>query len=1011
MKFDDLFGSGANQAPSTGVTIESATIWIYLNAQWGSAATQELDIYPMLTSWDRASASWSYRAYDGGVPVAYWGAGSSATNGPVANVDYDVGFLTVADFSNASAGSWIALDVTDIVQAWHSGSLANNGIIAFGDGVYQGLMGCSMTTGTTSPILQIDYKEQSLTTVSFQEGQDGYASTECSTIQGNNPLSRINDWRLYAFGLPESSAASAGMIRFDDIFGGSLNQVPASGAMIESAMLHLYLEGTWGSSTQTFTAYPLLKSWNRDEVTWSYRGHDGSAPTEYWGNVSVATAGPLPGIDYDDAFYAVGDYAGAPVDSWISVDVTDIVQSWYDGGLDNHGLLLFGGGVYNGMYARSEGQGLYSPRLEVTYLGGDSTPPPGDDLIESISVSGDEFLRSGDQSPMRFWAVNCVAFYPDHATADAYAAFLADRGVNCVRWHHMLRPSLDWNVKSGISALVSYANNTSRELDGNALERFDYLNARLREHGIYVTFAMRFTRNYLPGDVSIQSTTSADEQAWQAAMADLNDSHWQFSIDKKKMLPVFDERAALIDEEFVTNLLSHVNPYTGLSYGEDPQVFALETINEFSSEYVIVAGNKFLSDDFPAVSYWTDLLNNQWDAYTSTHGVTPCDIYSPSTTAQREARSDFLDELDRAHFQRMKNHIDSLGYDKALIFSNLWRGERPLKMNADMGDYIENHGYVRPEVTDTLDDWVRSLSKCAIAGKPYIISEFNQREGSGNRAEDDPKRTMLMAAAATYGLLQGWNGFTWFAWNHGDGSVASDGQGDPVTRDSNLGAMVADSMMQDHMRAAGLIFRRGLFGRSQSPITVYVDDPLWQSSYYGLIAEKYSYEAGWQNLHEIRKSFGAKSSGQDSAFFMTSEPTGDVLVSDTGEIAKDIVRNQLTGAAEQAEVFSGSLDGMAPAGLQHLDIVDSSGFATVMLVTEDAAPIVDSGYLLVSRTMFDSTGNDVAGPDLTISGLKAPATGEVWRFYVNGNSQSLSYVGGSVMLPTSDWREGEIVLE
>ncbi len=1011
IQFDDIFGGGSGQVPASGVTIESAKLRVHQYNQYGNLTSQTVDLYPMLTSWDRATATWSYRAHDGSVPTAYWGGGSVATDGPIADVDYDMSIHSAVDITGASNGEWVELDVTDIVRAWHEGTLPNNGIIGFADGTYDGICARSMTYGTLSPILEIDYAESSSsTTLNFQEGQDGYNSTVCSTIEGSNPLSRINDWRLYGFGIPEASQASPGLIRFDDIMGTSLKQIPATGATIESAVLHLYLEGAWGIAPQILTAYPLLKDWSRDDVTWSYRAYDGSSPTAYWGSTSTATDGPIAGVDYEDTLFATADFEGVPVDTWISIDVTEILQAWYDGTLENHGLVLFGDNTYDGLYVRSAGQGTLSPRLEVTFHGGDPAHLPGEGLIEPLVVDGDQFVRESDESPIRFWAVNTVSFYPDHETADAYAAYLADRGVNCVRWHHVMRSSQDWNTKSGIGALVTY-DTTSREFDDEALDRFDYLNACLREHGIYVSFSMRFSRRYLPGDVSILSTNPTDEQAWQDAVEDLNASYWQFNIDKKKMLPVFDERAALIDEEFVANLLTHVNPYTGLSYGEDPQVFAIETINEFSSEYVIVAGNQFINSSYPAVSYWTDLLNDLWDDYTTANSIAPCDIYSPSTTAQRQGRSDFLDGLDRAHFQRMKDHVASLGYDKAFLFSNLWRGERPLKMNAEMGDYIENHGYVRPEITDTLDDWIRSVSKSAVEGKPFVLGEFNQREGTSYEAEDDPKRTMLMAGAATYGLLQGWSGITWFAWNHGDNNVASDGQGDPLTRDQYLGAMISDIMMQDHIRAAGLIFRRGLFARSQSPITVYVDDPVWQSSYFGLIANKYDYQPGWQNLHEIRKAFGTKPGGQDTAFFMTGSPSGSQLVSDTGEITKDITRNQLTGAVDQAEVFSGTLDGSAPADLQHLVIAGSSGFATVMLVTEDELDIDASEYLLVSRTMFDSGGNDIAGPGLTVSGLKAPSGGEQWRFYISGSPQNLTYSSGSVTLPTGSWREGELILE
>src|SRR5690606_38727165 len=147
---------------------------------------------------------------------------------------------------------------------------------------------------------------------------------------------------------------------------------------------------------------------------------------------------------------------------------------------------------------------------------------------------------------------------------------------------------------------------------------------------------------------------------------------------------------------------------------------------------------------------------------------------------------------------------------------------------------------------------------------------------------------------------------------------------------------------------------RGLFTRSTSPITLWVDNPIWQWTYSGLVVQKYNYASGWQSVNEIRKAFGTKPSGQDTAPFMTASPGGNPLVSDTAQIRKNTTRKQLTGVASQAEVFSGNLDASAPAGLQHLQINATSGFATVMLVSDDAEDLDDSRHLLVSRTHITS---------------------------------------------------------
>ncbi len=652
------------------------------------------------------------------------------------------------------------------------------------------------------------------------------------------------------------------------------------------------------------------------------------------------------------------------------------------------------------------------------YLGALRVEPASITTLVPLTISGDQY-RDPDGQPVRLWGVNAVAFFPNREMADGYADKLAAMGVNCVRWHHLQRPSLDWNSKSRITALSTYATD-SRTPDALAWDRFDYLNARLRAKGIYIMLSAEFSRQYHPGDVAIMPVNSTDDAAWSAAMTSLNSSApygpvepWRFAIDKRKMLHVFDERVARLSEEFTTELLDHVNPYTGLSYGDDPQVIALELLNEFSSEYVIASGNRYEKTigGVNELGYWNDELLQQWSDYATAHSVTPGDFYAPSTTAQRQARSDFLDGLDRAYAQRMKTLVTNLGYSKPVVFSNLWRGERPLKTNADENTHIEDHTYSDPFIVDGPDDWVRRVGRSVIAGKPFFIGEINQREGSEHWSTDDPRRTMLPATIATYAAHHGWSGFAWFAMNHGDDNVDFTGRGATLSRDRSLGSLINDQMQLDHMATASRIFRRGLFARSTAEKTVWIDDPIWQWTYNGLVAQKYNFAAGWQGVNEFRKAFGAKPPGQDTATYMVGSPTGNPLVSDTGEIRKDTVRKQLTGAAPQAEVFSGNLDVSAPAGLSHLQINATSGFATVLLVTDDAADLDDSRHVLVSRTHITTGGADVAGPGLTLNGLRAPTGGEVWRFTADGATQTLTMTGGALALPTTgSWRQAELRL-
>ncbi|MGG1519321.1 hypothetical protein ABE504_28240 [Paenibacillus oryzisoli] len=634
--------------------------------------------------------------------------------------------------------------------------------------------------------------------------------------------------------------------------------------------------------------------------------------------------------------------------------------------------------------------------------------------IKPVHVQGQNMVTdSGDT--IRFWGMNLASVYPTHQQAENLAANLSAMGVNAVRLHHLMRNSLDWNRISKIGALTAYTTNT-RDPNVEAWDRFDYLNAQLRARGIYVQISLDSSRKFLPGDVDIMQTTAQDRTDWMDAMDALNKV--PSNVDMVRMLPMIDERAARLMEEYARNMLTHVNPYTGIAYGSDPQVLYLETMNETSSEYAVVAGNKFESTAYPKVSYWKTLLNNKWAAYTAAHGIAPVDIYGSLTPAQSEARVDFLRELDQNYYNRIKNMVRGLNVQTPMIFSNLWRGESFQKMQNSISDVIEDHNYVNPQVVKDFDDVFNAASRSMMAGKPYFIGELNQQESDANLAANAPYRSMLLLAASAYGSFNDWSGIDWFAWAHGDHMLGKDGwsmweERTPNVLSDMVGEIESDGMNMDHLRTTGFLFKNGLTAKSLNPLTLYVDDPTDKTTYSTLMTPKYQFKPGWQNINSIRRAFGPVPPSQPTATWMTTSPTNP-LVSDTGQIIKNTARKQLTVAAPQAEAFSGSLDAQAPAGLSHLQLTGTSGSATVIAVTNDGNDFGSSQKLIVSRTALDTANKEVAGPTVTLKQLKAANTSMAWYLKrtrprgETGYEELAMTVPGQLTLPADAWHEVEL---
>ena len=651
--------------------------------------------------------------------------------------------------------------------------------------------------------------------------------------------------------------------------------------------------------------------------------------------------------------------------------------------------------------------------LALLPLSAETAPPPPPPL-PALAVHGDDFVDAKG-NVVRFWGVNLVSCFPDHARADALAADLASLQVNLVRPHHLLRESKDWSPDLTGGGLLSYRNN-SRELDPGALDKFDYLNAALRRNGVYLAFSAHFTRHFLPTDAEIAPGDPQDREAWMAAMRELNSWPFQKSFDLVKILPCLDERAALLQEEFVKNLLSHVNPYTGTSYAADPQVLTFELINESSFEYAVVCGNRF-----PA--YWDAKLAAKWKAFAAAAGIEPGDLYKPADAKARTVRAQFLRKLDEDYYTKIKADIRAAGCAAPVTFSNLWRGENVAEMEAKGSDHVENHMYMDPMVAAAPEDGFYDLTKNALAGKPFFVGELNQGEGAANIARQSPWRTMLPLASAAYGSLQDWSGLVWFAWTHGAGPVGSDGWSLNEGRVSDLGRMINDGMMIDHLRTAGILFRRGMVEKSKEPVTVWVDAPFTAGDYKTLMQGKYPYKAGWQDVHGIRKAFGPVPDGQAAAPWMTQTPPNPV-VSDTGQIVKDTERRQLTVTTPQGEGFSGFLDGKPPAGPKCLAL-EGDGFATVIAVSDDGSPLAESGRLVVSKTGVDADGAETLGPVVRLRGLKKPPGDQHWYVRLTRPRSAAGLLkdfagmefhrldpaaDGALSLPKADWHECELTL-
>lgn len=154
--------------------------------------------------------------------------------------------------------------------------------------------------------------------------------------------------------------------------------------------------------------------------------------------------------------------------------------------------------------------------------------------------------------PVRIWGVNLsfAANFPSHEDAPHVAARLAAAGVNSVRCHHMDTsrwPRGIWNAQDGST------------IEPEALDRLDFFINELAKRGIFANINLHVGRAH------------SDYLA-------LPETNREYDKISGLFTPI------LIDAQkrYAREILTHVNPYRGRRYADDPAVAFVEITNEDS---------------------------------------------------------------------------------------------------------------------------------------------------------------------------------------------------------------------------------------------------------------------------------------------------------------------------------------------------------------------------------------------------------------------------------------------
>jgi hypothetical protein len=159
----------------------------------------------------------------------------------------------------------------------------------------------------------------------------------------------------------------------------------------------------------------------------------------------------------------------------------------------------------------------------------------------------------------RFFGVSLLpptGFPTDKAKAIALADRLARSGVNLVRLSDLDTPL------GPARSLFDDVRDDTKELDAEALANLDQLIAALKQRGVYVAIELQGARRFRDGDTSIPEARRLPAGGGPAA--------------------AFDPNVREAARKAAEQLLSHVNPLTGLALRDDPVLAWVTLAGELS---------------------------------------------------------------------------------------------------------------------------------------------------------------------------------------------------------------------------------------------------------------------------------------------------------------------------------------------------------------------------------------------------------------------------------------------
>jgi len=359
-----------------------------------------------------------------------------------------------------------------------------------------------------------------------------------------------------------------------------------------------------------------------------------------------------------------------------------------------------------------------------------------------LTIQGDKMVFE-DGTPARFFGTlfNSGMNFCTHAHAETVAKRLAKFGINIVRLHQLDADSACPNIFNFTRGVHE---SSTKEFDPRSLDRLDYLQACLKKEGIYVYVDGINHRIFRTGD-GVRNAHLVDQRSGRPFC-------------------LFDPIMIELEKKFNHDLMTHVNPYTGLRWCDDPAVAIFKEASELTM-FQLPGQRKW---PINGVEPYCTELEARYRAWAAEQGIEvgPEKVDLDSATDRNLRR--FYVKLESEYYAEISK---SLRADGVRI---------PLAHDAPMfcldhltsisgADYSDNHLYwwagdqrdfMSNNLSGSMTTMMENMAITRLGKKAHFISEWDAPWPNHYRAE----APIFMAAMACF---QGSSGMTVHTYRYG----------------------------------------------------------------------------------------------------------------------------------------------------------------------------------------------------------------------------------------------------